>query len=65
VVRKFNDWHPSYWDVNKNGVYILYEINYETYKQDEWQIGHEGQDYLFQFVKINGEFKFNGIQTIP
>ena len=43
----------------------IYELYIQTYKPDEWAKGHEGQSHVFQFVKVNGEFKFFGMTSIP
>ena len=44
---------------------IVYEAWVQTYKPNEWAEGHEGQSHCFQFVKINNEFKFYGLTSIP
>jgi len=44
---------------------ILFEIVVQTYLPNEWAPGHEGQSHIFQFVKINKEFKFYGLTSIP
>lgn len=43
----------------------LYEVWVPTYKVDELSKGHPGTSHGFQFVKINGEFKFYGLTSIP
>ncbi|MPV86726.1 hypothetical protein [Ostreibacterium oceani] len=35
------------------------------YKQDELAPGHEGVQFGVHFKKVNGEFKFAGMETIP
>jgi hypothetical protein len=44
---------------------ILYEVYILTYLPDELAKGHEGAVNVFQFVKINGDFKLYGIDSIP
>ena len=39
-----------------------YEILVTT---TEPTLDHEGRQHSFQFIKVNGEWKFNGIGTIP
>jgi hypothetical protein len=51
--------------LGKNETLKLYEIFYVTYEANEWAEGHEGQDHVFQFVKIKNEFKFYGLTSIP
>ena len=36
-----------------------------TWKKNEYAEGHEGAQLGIYFKKINGEFKFAGIETIP
>ncbi len=43
----------------------LYEVWVPTYKANELSQGHPGSSHGFQFVKINGEFKFYGLTSIP
>jgi hypothetical protein len=43
----------------------LYEVWIPTYKVDELSKGHPGTSHAFQFVKINGKFKFYGLTSIP
>jgi len=35
------------------------------YEQDELAPGHEGAQFGIYFKKVNGEFKFAGLETIP
>ncbi len=35
------------------------------YKQDELAPGHEGGQFGIYFKRVNGEFKFAGMETIP
>lgn len=43
----------------------LYEVWVPTYLKDELSKGHKGASHAFQFVKINGQFKFYGLTSIP
>lgn len=43
----------------------VYEVWIETYKPNEYVEGHEGQNHMFQFVRLNGEFKFHGMSSMP
>jgi hypothetical protein len=44
---------------------ILYDIMYVTFEPNEIAKGHEGASEGFEFVKINDEFKFFGLTSIP
>jgi hypothetical protein len=43
----------------------LYEVWVETYRPDELSKGHKGTSHSFRFVKVNGQFKFYGLTSIP
>jgi len=43
----------------------LYEVWVPTYLKNELSKGHQGASHAFQFVKINGQFKFYGLTSIP
>lgn len=43
----------------------LYEVWVPTYLKNELSKGHPGASHAFQFVKINGQFKFYGLISIP
>lgn len=43
----------------------LYEIWVETYRPGEFAKNHKGTSHSFRFVKINGQFKFYGLTSIP
>lgn len=36
-----------------------------TWKKDEWVKGHEGAELGLYFKKVDGEYRFAGIETIP
>jgi hypothetical protein len=40
-------------------------VFWTIYKQDELALGHEGGQFGIYFRKVNGEFKFAGMETIP
>lgn len=44
---------------------VVFEIWIQTYLPNEWVEGHEGQSHGFQFVKINNNFKFYGLTSVP
>lgn len=44
---------------------ILYEVWVPTYLVDELSKGHPGTSHAFQFIKINGKFRFYGLTSIP
>lgn len=41
----------------------VYEVWVQTYKPDEVSKGHKGTSHAFQFVKVNGVFKFFGLTS--
>ena len=43
----------------------IYEVFFEILKPNELSPGHEGADFIFQFVKSNGHFVLFGMMTIP
>jgi hypothetical protein len=43
----------------------LYEVWVQTYLPNEWVKGHEGQSHTFEFIKVDGLFKFYGLSSIP
>lgn len=43
----------------------LYEVWVPTYLKGELSKEHPGTSHSFQFIKINGEFKFYGLTSIP
>ena len=43
----------------------LYEVWVPTYLANELSKGNPGASHAFQFVKINGKFKFYGLTSIP
>lgn len=44
---------------------VLYEVWIPTYVANELSKGNKGASHAFQFVKVNGEFKFYGLTSIP
>lgn len=44
---------------------VLYEVWVPTYLANELSKGNKGASHGFQFVKINGDFKFYGLTSIP
>jgi len=43
----------------------LYEVWVETYKPGELSPTHTGTSHSFRFVKVNGKFRFYGLNSIP
>jgi hypothetical protein len=43
----------------------LYEVWVPTYIKGELSKTHPGTSHAFQFIKVNGEFKFYGLTSIP
>ena len=43
----------------------LYEVWVPTYLAGQLSKNHPGTSHAFQFVKINGQFKFYGLTSIP
>ncbi|PZR19634.1 MAG: hypothetical protein DI539_13335 [Flavobacterium psychrophilum] len=41
----------------------VYEVWVPTYKPNELSKGHPGSSHAFQFVKVNGEFRFFGLTS--
>jgi len=63
--RFIPDIHPRNLPKTYDKDLVIYEAWVQTYEPNEWAIGHEGQSHCFQFVKINGEFKFYGLDSVP
>lgn len=60
------DFKPKYMPTGYNENDLkLYEVWTPTYKPNELSKGHPGSSHGFQFVKINGKFKFYGLVSIP
>lgn len=64
----------SYQRIGKSNELILVRENgnrsditafWTIYKRDELALGHEGGQFGIYFKKVNGEFKFAGMETIP
>lgn len=43
----------------------IYEAWIQTYLPDEMMPGHKGWRQAFQFVKVDGKFKFSGFDSVP
>ena len=48
-----------------NETVTVHQLFYSTIKRNELGYSHEGQQIAFRFVKINDEFKFCGLESIP
>jgi hypothetical protein len=59
------DFHPPNIKYQKKHSLKIYDIWYLTFEPNEIAKGHEGESEAFEFVKINGRFKFYGLTSIP
>lgn len=64
-IQELQDFHPTNIKHQKTKSLLIYEVWYVTWEPNELQKGHEGQTHAFQFVKIDGNFKFYGMTSIP
>jgi hypothetical protein len=51
--------------INENGNRSDITVLLTIYKQNELAPEHEGVQFGIYFKKVNGEFRFAGIETIP
>jgi len=64
-VIKLKNFKPQNMPKDSADDLILYEVWVPTYLANELSKGHKGTSHAFQFVKINGKFKFYGLTSIP
>ena len=57
------DFKPSFLPQNSAKDLKVYEVWVQTYKPNELSKGHKGTSHAFQFVKVNGAFKFFGLTS--
>ena len=57
------DFKPSFLPKDAPQDLKVYEVWVHTYKPDELSKGHQGTSHAFQFVKVNGNFKFFGLTS--
>lgn len=57
------DFKPSFLPKDAPKDLKVYEVWVQTYKPDEVSKGHKGTSHAFQFVKVNGVFKFFGLTS--
>lgn len=57
------DFKPAFLPKDNPNDLKVYEVWVPTYKPDELSKGHPGSSHAFQFVKVNGEFKFFGLTS--
>ena len=57
------DFKPSFLPKDNPKDLKVYEVWVPTYKPDELSKGHPGSSHAFQFVKVNGEFRFFGLTS--
>lgn len=62
VIKGF---HPSNLPKDYPNDLKLYEVWVETYKPGELNKYHKGTSHSFRFVKVNGKFRFYGLNSIP
>ena len=55
------DFKPAFLPKDASADLKVYEVWVQTYKPDEICKGHKGTSHAFQFVKVNGVFKFFGL----
>lgn len=51
--------------IRENGQIADVTVFFTTYQKDELAPGHEGGQFGISFKKVNGEFKFAGMETVP
>jgi len=59
------DFKPRILPKSYQGDLVLYEAWVPTYLANELSKGHKGTSHGFQFVKVDGKFKFYGLTSIP
>lgn len=64
-IAVIKDFHPKYLPKDYPKDLKLYEVWVPTYLKNELSKGHPGTSHAFQFIKINGQFKFYGLVSIP
>lgn len=64
-LHKITNYRTSNLPQNYGGLLELYELWIQTFLPNEWAEGHEGQSHAFQFVKLENQFKFYGITSVP
>lgn len=65
LARSFPGYIQENVSLKKGEEFTIYEICYTTYKPDEWAPGHQGQTQIFQFVKVDRQFRFYGFVSVP
>lgn len=57
------DFKPAFLPKDAPNDLKVYEVWVQTYKPDELSKGHNGTNHAFQFIKVNGSFKFFGLTS--
>jgi len=57
--------HPPNIYNQKTKSIILYDVSYITIKPNETAKGNEGESEGFEFIKIDGKYKFFGLTSVP
>jgi len=57
------DFRPAFLPQNSSKDLKVYEVWVQTYKPEELSKGHKETSHAFQFIKLNGEFKFFGLTS--
>jgi len=64
-INKVKDLSIPYLKNIKIDELIIYEIFFDILNPNEFAPGHEGAQFLFQFIKSNNRFVLFGMMTIP
>ncbi|MFL9843375.1 hypothetical protein [Flavobacterium rhizosphaerae] len=64
-IAEIKNFKPKFFPKNYPNNLFIYEVWVPTYLKNELSQGHPGASHAFQFVKINGEFRFYGLMSIP
>lgn len=57
------DFKPAFLPKDISSDLKVYEVWVQTYKPNELSKGHTGTNHAFQFIKVNGAFKFFGLTS--
>jgi hypothetical protein len=57
------DFKPAFLPKDAPADLKVYEVWVQTYKPDELSKGHKGTNHAFQFVKVDGNYKFFGLTS--
>ena len=60
----WTDWPELTLEYEVQGSQVLYLMFFTTWKKDEYQEGHEGEQMAFQIMKLKDGFKFLGLESV-